>query len=350
VFYDRADLLASGGDGDDLIFREPPFAQPAGVSGNVAAIDGGAGDDQIGFTVYAGAFRTVIDGGSGRDTLTFTRFYDDPAQPPLNLRLDVDEGQSLVVRNVERVVFSGGTVTGGAGGDEIVSGEDSGDLILGGAGNDRLFGDERAFISGGVASGGDDRVFGDAGDDTVSDAAGSNYLRGGAGNDSILGGLGFDDAHGNEGNDTVRGGDSDDWVVGGKDDDVLFGEAGGDLVYGNLGDDTQDGGAGADTVRGGQGVDWVRGGDGADWISGDRGDDLMTGGAGADIFHAWNESGFDRITDFSVADGDRVYLLPGTAYSVAQSGADTVVDLGSGNALVLVGVQAASLPPGWIFS
>ena len=53
--------------------------------------------------------------------------------------------------------------------------------------------------------------------------------------------------------------------------------------------------------------------------------------------------------DFSVAEGDRVQLDPGTTYKVTQVGADTVVDMGGGDELILVGIQKATLPAGWIF-
>ena len=195
---------------------------------------------------------------------------------------------------------------------------------------------------------GADSLAGGAGADTVTGYAGQDYLRGDDGADSLSGGADFDDINGNAGDDTASGGAGDDWVVGGKDNDRLAGDAGDDIVYGNLGDDTCDGGDGADIVRGGQGADVVLGGAGADWLSGDRGDDTVTGGAGADIFHSFAEAGLDRVTDFNFAEGDRVQLDPGTQYTLAQVGADTVVSMGGGNQLVLVNVQLSSLPSGWI--
>jgi Ca2+-binding RTX toxin-like protein len=192
-------------------------------------------------------------------------------------------------------------------------------------------------------------IQGGSGSDTLSDAGGTNYLRGGAGNDSIIGGSGFDDINGNQGDDTCVSGGGDDWVVGGKDNDSLIGSAGHNLVYGNLGSDTCEGGAGNDIVRGGQGDDIVRGGDGDDFVSGDRGDDTMSGGAGADIFHTFAETGLDRVLDFSVAEGDRVQLAPGTQFTVAQMGADTVISMTGGGQMILVGVQMSTLPDGWIF-
>jgi len=107
------------------------------------------------------------------------------------------------------------------------------------------------------------------------------------------------------------------------------------------------GGAGGDTLRGGQGDDVIVGGPGNDWISGDLGNDTLTGGGGADIFHA--SHGVDRVTDFNQDEGDRVLLDPGVAYVLTQVGPDAVLDLGQGDEMILAGVQAASLRPGWVF-
>jgi lysophospholipase L1-like esterase len=197
--------------------------------------------------------------------------------------------------------------------------------------------------------GSDVTVLGGPANDTIAAEAGGNYLRGGEGNDSISGGSGFDDINGNMGADTLAGGAGGDWVVGGKDQDLLSGNTGDDIVYGNLGDDTCAGGVGDDTVRGGQGDDVVRGGDGNDWLAGDRGNDTISGGAGADIFHTFNTAGLDRVTDFNAAEGDRVNLLAGTTYSLTQAGADTVIDMGGGKEMILVGVALANLPTGWLF-
>jgi Ca2+-binding RTX toxin-like protein len=195
---------------------------------------------------------------------------------------------------------------------------------------------------------GSNQLIGDAGNNYIVGNIAQNYLRGMDGDDSISGGSGFDDINGNAGNDTAHGNGGDDWVVGGKGDDVLFGDAGNDLILGNLGNDTQDGGDGDDTLRGGQGDDVLIGGAGNDWISGDRGADTMTGGPGADTFHSSQGAGIDKVLDFSISDGDRVQLDPGTPYTVHQVGADTVIDMGGGDQLILVGVQMWMLPQGWI--
>ena len=220
------------------------------------------------------------------------------------------------------------------------------DLIRGFAGSDTLNSGAGAdFADGGD---GDDQVFAGAGNDTIVDPGGANYLRGDEGDDFIAGGANFDDINGNMGNDTASGGPGDDWVVGGKDDDLIFGDDGGDLVYGNLGNDTCDGGNGADTIRGGQQNDSLSGGGGNDFVSGDRGDDTMTGGMGADIFHSSSDAGVDRVLDFNVAQGDRVQLDPGTTFTIAQVGADTVVTMSAGS-VILVGVSMSVLTAASVF-
>ncbi|HEY3950235.1 M10 family metallopeptidase C-terminal domain-containing protein [Phenylobacterium sp.] len=218
---------------------------------------------------------------------------------------------------------------------------------IGGSGADSIVGNDAAnSISGGA---GDDTVTAGAGADTVNGGSGTSYLRGEDGDDSIQGGAGFDDINGNKGNDTVDGGTGGhDWLVGGQGDDVLVAHQS-DVVWGNLGNDTLHGGSSADQVRGGQGDDSIAGGAGDEFISGDRGNDTESGGGGADTFHSSQDAGIDRILDFSQAQGDRVQLDPGTTYTLSQVGADTVVDMGGGNQVILVGVQLSTLKDGWIF-
>ena len=55
------------------------------------------------------------------------------------------------------------------------------------------------------------------------------------------------------------------------------------------------------------------------------------------------------MTDFNLAQGDRVQLDPGTTFSVSQVGADTVITMGGGGQMVLVSVAMSSLTGDWIF-
>lgn len=233
------------------------------------------------------------------------------------------------------------------GGGDIVSGSETSDRLRGYAGADTINAGGGADVADG--GDGDDQVFGGGGDDVIVDPSGTNYLRGEEGDDHILGGTGFDDANGNMGNDTISGGPGDDYSVGGKDNDLLFGDAGQDIVWGNLGNDTCDGGDGNDQVRGGQGDDSVSGGAGNDFVSGDRGNDTISGGTGADNFHGSQDAGIDRVVDFSLAQGDRVQLDPGTIYTLNQVGPDTVLDMGNGHQMILMGVSMSSLTAGSIF-
>lgn len=189
---------------------------------------------------------------------------------------------------------------------------------------------------------------GEAGNDTINGLAGDDRLDGNDGSDTISGGAGFDQINGNVGNDVAHGDDGDDWVVGGKDQDLIYGDAGFDVVYGNLGNDTCYGGVGADWVRGGQGDDALYGDAGDDWMAGDRGADTLTGGAGADTFYSFGGAGLDRITDFNRAEGDRIQLDPGQAHTVYQSGANTIIDLGNGDQIILANYAAANLTGDWL--
>ena len=232
-------------------------------------------------------------------------------------------------------ILSGPDDLNGSTGADLIRGYDGADILNSGGGNDTIFGgtgDDIIQVSTGAGA-----------------PVGSTYLRGEEGDDYITGGAGFDDANGNMGNDTISTGAGDDFAVGGKDNDLLFGDDGNDIVWGNLGNDTCDGGAGNDQVRGGQGDDLIYGGTGNDFISGDRGNDTEVGGAGADLFHSSQDAGIDKVMDFNLAEGDRVELDPGTTYTVSQVGADTVIDMGHGNQMILVGVNMASLTGNWIF-
>ena len=192
-----------------------------------------------------------------------------------------------------------------------------------------------------------------AGADTINAAnySGQTYLRGDDGADSVQGGSGFDDINGNVGADTIDGGaGGGDWLVGGKDGDRITAHGGANILYGNIGADTLTAGSGADLLRGGQDNDVLVGGVGRNWLSGDRGSDTMTGGGGADVFHTFSGAGLDVVTDFHLSEGDRVQLDHGTTYTLHQSGADTVIDMGNGDSMVLQNVQLSTLSSGWIFT
>ena len=269
----------------------------------------------------------IWDAG-GNDTLDVSGYSD-------NQKIDLRQG-----------FFS--DVGGQTGNVAIAKGTDIENAVSG-TGDDSITGN--ALNNSLAGGGGNDTIMGGQGADTITDPTGHHYLRGEDGNDSVLGGSGFDDINGNAGNDTIDGGSGgSDWLVGGKDNDQITAHTGQNLLYGNLGNDTLIAGSGGDVLRGGQGDDSIAGGAGNDWISGDRGNDTLSGGAGADTFHTFSGAGVDRVLDFHVGEGDKVQVDAGTTYAVNQVGADTVVDMGGGDQLILVGVQKASLGAGWIFT
>jgi serralysin len=274
---------------------------------------------------FSKAVFAVWDAG-GNDTLDFSGYGQNAT---IDLRAGFFSSVGGLIGNVS--IAEGVSIENAVGG----SGSDS---ITGNAANNSIQG-----------GGGGDVIMAGAGADTITDTSGVNYLRGEDGDDSISGGSGFDDANGNMGNDTIHGNGGDDYSVGGKNDDLLFGDDGNDIVWGNLGNDTCDGGNGDDQCRGGQGDDSVSGGAGNDFISGDRGNDTVSGGTGADLFHTFSGAGIDKVLDFHLSEGDRVQLDPGTAFTVIQQGSDTVIDMGNGDQMILVGVQMSTLTPGWIF-
>jgi Ca2+-binding RTX toxin-like protein len=284
-------------------------------------------DDGTTQFVFTGAF--VLDGGgqATSGTLTGLSELQSGVQTMQIAGLSLDWADALdAIGSGDRAVVLG-ALLGGA------------DSLAGSASADTL-----------SAYAGADTVSGGAGGDVIDGGDGASYLRGDDGDDQIDGGSDFDDINGNMGDDTAHGYGGGDWVVGGKDGDMLFGDDGGDIVYGNIGNDTCDGGTGNDIVRGGRDNDTITGGAGDDWLSGDRGDDTVQGGAGADIFHSFGDAAVDRVLDFSLAEGDRVQLDPGTTYTTAQVGADAVISMTGGGQMILAGVSLSTLTGNWIFT
>lgn len=315
---DGADTLSAwantwkieGGPGNDLLQARNWLYGPEITGGPGAdTMTGQAGNEYF----FTGDGADSIVGGGGYDFVLF-----DEAKGPLEVWLDQPAVAGHIrIDNVYQIEGSkfGMTIHGGARADDVYIGGHGVDSIWGGAGDDQ-------FYTGG----------------------GQDFVRGETGADLLSGGEAFDDLHGNQGNDTLWGGQGGDWVVGGQDNDELHGDEDDDIVYGNLGKDQLYGGVGHDSIRGGQENDSLMGEAGDDWLSGDRGDDTILGGDGADRIHAIGLAGVDRVMDFSSAQGDRViFETPGQAYALRFEGGDTVVDLGGGNQVILMGVTQATL-------
>lgn len=144
-------------------------------------------------------------------------------------------------------------------------------------------------------------------------------LRALGGDDVILGSPDGETMNGNKGRDRLYGNNGNDYLRGGKNNDEVFGDEGDDILNGNNGSDLVYGGNGNDMVRGGRDNDYLFGDAGNDVLIGDFGADLLTGGAGADVFVlrsstvegvVQNEYA-DWITDFNLAEGDKIGLTDG---------------------------------------
>ncbi len=137
-----------------------------------------------------------------------------------------------------------------------------------------------------------------------------------------------------------------DWLAGdfngdGRDDAVKIWDAGG-LMNADVHFSREN----LNKLFGGLGNDQVTGGTGLDWISGNEGNDTLTGGAAEDVFLFLIGDGQDQITDFDSNQDRLSFAETGLAYqdlSIAQNGSNAEVAYGSGDKIILVGVDANDL-------
>jgi Ca2+-binding RTX toxin-like protein len=250
---------------------------------------------------------------------------------------------------------------GGDGNDDLNGGSNE-DLLNGGDGNDTLKGDSGAdTIYGGF---GDDWIFGfePKSSTDFSDAPlrgdnndGSDILHGGSGADTLYGSNYNDTIYGDGGNDVLfesnsyqDDGDADT-LIGGMGDDtytivnattttiIELANEGVDGVNslgdytlpvnvenltfkgtavlsgtGNDANNTLTGNTGGNWLNGSYGNDSLYGMDGNDTLDGNMGADSLTGGLGADTFlFIFTDQPYDTITDFSLAQGDKINLYKG---------------------------------------
>lgn len=257
--------------------------------------------------------------------------------------------------------------------NDVVFGLEAEDDLFGGAGNDLINGGSEFDRL--VGNSGDDQLYGEAGGDALHGLEGKDFLYGGSSNDALFGGAGDDTVYGGTGNDGLAGDAGSDTLVGGSGNDTyriasdtsdtiieLAGEGadtvetelsytlpthverlilqGASAVIGtgnnldNIIEDrpidsfgetpsvnnTINAGAGDDIVSAGAGSDTVNGNDGNDTLLGGQNTDTLTGGAGADQFVFRSSSGsyfpdadgIDNITDFNVAQGDKLAIPIGS--------------------------------------
>jgi Ca2+-binding RTX toxin-like protein len=332
-------------DGDNFLFFS---------DGGPVRFDPGFPADPSFFDNGAGVLSTAYNGVSA--PITFAALVN-PALEVHTLKIaTADTNDSIidcglfiratsVILAVTEIVGTNGNdhLVGGAGLDAL-SGLAGIDTLEGGGSNDQLFGDA-----------GDDTLLGQAGDDSHAGGPGNDLLIGGPGTDTALffdatgpvqvnlglvgaqlvgGGLGFDDLReiedlsGGVFADVLRGNAGPNNLQGREGNDSLFGSGGDDVLFGNDGRDQLFGDAGNDFLVGGRSGDSLAGGPGSDFFAFEEPNQGAAVATNITAIAAGLAAGidYDRILDFSAAEGDLVgpnqfafdlpegvsFLVPGT--------------------------------------
>lgn len=307
--WNEGEDVLFGGAGDDTIWETgvPFYAGP-----NISVIDGGSGDDAIGFDGGS-----TVTGGAGADALSL---FHNQHQDAASVITDFDPALDSLAVYLDGVDASAGS---------SMRLEDWAD----GQGANLYYGDELLA-----------RINGAQGLDVANialrvslapDENGTSFADGDG--DSTLFGNGFDD--------TIFGQGGDDMIIVG--DTPSFGgtpaQGGENLAYGGAGNDTLAGSGGTFNVLEGDtdsnftdyeqeiSRDTLFGGDGNDVLLSENGNDL-TGGAGEDVFAISHLTGEDAagftllpgpavITDFDLAQDQIVVtndtIPPGSALSIS---------------------------------
>ena len=258
----------------------------------VFPVEGTPGDDSL-------------SGSPGNDTL-----YGLGGDDTLNGEL----GDDLLVGS------SGADLIEGGDGNDLLDGGAGNDTLEGGAGNDTIYGGTGDDLIQTGPSGlatwrsEGDSAWGGSGNDTLIASEGQGVLGGGTGDDLIdARGTGRFTIWGGDGHDTIHASDTSGLLYGnligaGTGDDLVFGGTGGDDLVGFTGNDTLHGNDGGDRLALGSGSDHGHGGAGNDTIFAGPGFDRLWGGTGSDRFEFWRGADWNRVEDFSAAEGDVIAL------------------------------------------
>ncbi|WP_404710161.1 hypothetical protein [Sphingomonas sp. MMS24-J13] len=354
------DNRIAGGSGDDIL---------EGGAGS-DYITGGAGND----TLIGGTGGDELAGGAGADKFVFSSLSDFGTASRLDIIDDFSraEGDKIDFTGIDANSVAAGSqafsflgtaaftkhagelrYTYDAANDQsLVSGDIDGDgvadftfrvknvstlsasdfinvnipkIVNGTSGNDRIVAD------------GDVTVYAGAGNDTLVEGTGIDTFYGGAGDDTYYVGSSrtqvFEDA--NSGYDQVVT-TLANYTLGANIERLSYTGTANFHGVGNELDNTLLGSSGNDTLEGGAGNDILYGGAGNDILIGGAGADSLTGGAGADTFVFTSladistvKYSYDRILDFSSAEGDKIDLSGVDANSLL-AGNQAFVFLGAG--------------------
>ena len=289
-------LIADGGDGDDIIWLTL-------YNDTFVDVFGGAGDDIVHLTVNQGRVR--ITTGAGRDSIDINGSL--PGDPAVTVT-DFTPGATgdhilwldLIDNNLVRALGGSPFASGHA--RLIQSGPDTLlQLDRDGGGDDWdtsiVFEntDASAFVAenfGGYAPSGAELA-----GQILNGTSVAETMSGTRGDDVITLFGGDDRAYGGQGHDVINGGDGDD---------ILDGEDGSDTVWGGAGDDQLD--------------------------AGENGADVLHGGDGADILNLWRSpfAALQSVEANGDDGGDTIYLD-------LQNGASAILRGGSGDDVIFVG-------------
>jgi hypothetical protein len=165
------------------------------------------------------------------------------------------------------------------------------------------------------------KIFGTIGDDNMLGSNRDDIIFGLRGNDAIFAGEGNDKVHGGHGNDLIDGGQGNDRLFGGQGNDALIGGEGNDALFGGQGRDLLLGGAGRDGLHGGEGNDKF----------------LFRKGMGIDTVEHLDAGDRIDVRNFHVAS------FQALLNSTQQVGHDIVIDLGSGDKIVVEDTRISDL-------
>ncbi|MBD3885127.1 hypothetical protein IFO70_25685 [Phormidium tenue FACHB-886] len=305
----------SGSTGNDFI---------AG-SGDAELIDGYAGDD----TIFPGAGDDQIVGGEGADEIKYSPGNDLMQGNSGNDRYFVNDAGDVVVElpnegDLDQITTTVNNYVLPLN-VEVLYLEGDAKTATGNLQNNRIIGLGAAGTT----------LFGDAGDDFISGGLGACRLYGNEGNDvltaqtDLLGDL----LSGGSGNDELIGTQANDQLVGGSDDDLIYGfsiSTASDIL------------TGIDTATGGGGADiFDLGGKPTVPISSAAVSTSPIGYLGA---------GHMLITDFSRAQGDKIWADLSATYSLSESNGNTVIAIGTDLVAVVQGVTGLSIAEDFIGS
>lgn len=331
---------------------------PADIAMWLTYVDGPLTQGDRIYTAQPGFGSEVI---SGQDSAGKNFSFD-----PITWIFTLDGASIPVYQQVSPILNAVKQTLIGGKGDNVLLGNDAGNLLIGGGGvnvinggkgDDRIFaGSHNDNIHG---FGGDDFIEGGAGDSWLYGDDGSDTINGGSGNELIYAGANGDDwataeaetsnrVDGNAGNDQIWGAGGSDTLSGGRGNDILRGGNGNDTLDGGADNDSLEGGVGNDVLQGGTGDDGLWGGDGNDTLKGGAGCDYLVGGSGDDVyFFEDGESprdaqGLVEFVDDTSGNNSAFFAYADiTNMSVTRSGGNLVITHGNDQVMINGGFGGA---------